>query len=160
MALFGNLSVLMSQSPDLHLIKMGIDYLMTVNMDEIFAKVTPSNNVTIEIKGNELFAIFQTYDTKPLAMLNFEGHKKYIDIQYIHTGKEFIGVTNYIQITEKEPYNTEKDIFFTKVNQFSEWRLFAGDGAILFPDDLHAPCMAIDEPVRVQKVVVKVLKNE
>ena len=160
MALFGVLSELQHQIPELSLLRKGINFLLTVDFDEVFSSVTPEKNVTVEIEGRSVFAIFQTYDTKPESLLIFEGHKKYIDIQYIHSGHEFIGVTNKTQVTEPEPYHPEKDIFFTKVNRYSACKLYAGESAVLFPDDLHAPCMAIDQSVRVQKVVVKVLINE
>ena len=58
---------------------------------------------------------------------------------------------------EAEPdYNEEKDIFFCKSRKLSHVILGAGEGAILYPEDLHAPCMCIGEPKTVKKIVFKV----
>ncbi len=156
MALFGKLDVLAAQAPQHALLKEGIKFLQTVNMAEMFAKTSPGNNHKVEIKGTDLFAIFQAYDSRPLSALKFEGHKKYIDIQFIYSGEEFIGVAGLDQISEAAEYNAEKDIHLSKVARYSNWLMLPGDGAILFPEDMHAPCMAIDQPVAVQKVVVKI----
>jgi biofilm protein TabA len=156
MALFGTLDVLAAQAPAHELLKEGIQFLQTVNMAEYFSQVTPGNNKKIEIKGKQLFAIFQAYDSKPLSGLKFEGHKKYIDIQYIYSGEEFIGVAGLGAISEAAPYDDEKDIHLSKVARYSNWLMLPGEGAILFPEDMHAPGMAIDSPMPIQKVVVKI----
>jgi biofilm protein TabA len=156
MALFGTLDVLAKQVADHALLKQGIQYLKSVDMKEMFADVTPGNNKKVEIKGKELFAIYQTYDSKPLSALKFEGHKRYIDIQFIFSGEEFIGVAGLGQITQPDAYNDEKDIHLSKVGRYSNWLMLPGEAAILYPEDMHAPCMAVNEPVAVKKVVVKV----
>jgi biofilm protein TabA len=156
MALFGTLDVLAAQAPNHELLKEGIHFLQTVNMAEYFSQVTPGNNKKVEIKGKQLFAIFQAYDSKPLSDLKFEGHKKYIDIQFIFSGEEFIGVTGLGAITEPDAYNEEKDIHLSKVGRYSNWLMLPNEAAILFPEDMHAPGMAVDQPVAVQKVVVKI----
>ncbi|MBN2744020.1 MAG: YhcH/YjgK/YiaL family protein [Marinilabiliaceae bacterium] len=156
MALFGTLDVLAAQAPEHALLKEGIRFLQTVNMTEMFALTSPGNNHKVEIKGKDLFAIFQTYDSKPLSGLKFEGHKKYIDIQFIYSGEEFIGVAGLGQISENAEYNDEKDIHLSKVEKYSNWMILPSEAAILFPEDMHAPGMAIDQPTRIQKVVVKV----
>lgn len=156
MALFGTLNVLAAQAPKHELLNEGLKFLQTANLAEYFSQVTPGNNQKIEIKGKDLFAIFQTYDSKPLSGLKFEGHKKYIDIQFIYSGEEFIGVAGLDQISEAAPYDDEKDIHLSKVARYSNWLMLPGDAAILFPEDMHAPCMAVSNPVPVQKVVVKI----
>jgi YhcH/YjgK/YiaL family protein len=156
MALFGTLDVLAAQAPAHELLKEGIYFLQTVNMKELFNSVTPGNNKKIEIKGKQLFAIFQTYDSKPLDALKFEGHKKYIDIQFVYSGEEMIGIAGLQQVSERAEYNVEKDIHFSKVSRFSKWLLLPGDAAIFFPEDMHAPGMAVEQPGAVQKVVIKI----
>jgi biofilm protein TabA len=156
MALFGTLDVLAAQATNHELLKEGIHFLQTVNMAEYFSQVTPGNNKKVEIKGKQLFAIFQAYDSKPLSDLKFEGHKKYIDIQFIYSGEEFIGVAGLGAITEPDAYNEEKDIHLSKVGRYSNWLMLPNEAAILFPEDMHAPGMAVDQPVAVQKVVVKI----
>ncbi|MBN2165946.1 MAG: YhcH/YjgK/YiaL family protein [Marinilabiliaceae bacterium] len=156
MALFGKLDVLANQAASFDLLHEGIKYLQTVNMEDMFSEVSPGNNKKVEIKGKSLFAIFQEYDSKPLSGLKFEGHKRYIDIQYIYSGEEFIGVAGLDQISEPAEYNDEKDIHLSKVAKYSNWMLLPGEGAIFYPEDMHAPGMAIEQPQRVKKVVVKI----
>lgn len=156
MALFGTLNVLKHQAPVHQLLNEGIHFLQTVNMKEIFSGLTPGKKRTIEIKGKKLFAIFQTYNSKSWEELKFEGHQKYIDIQFIYSGQELIGVTGIEQITKAGDYNTEKDIHFSEVGHYSKWLMMPGDAAIFFPEDMHAPSMSVNQPEQVQKVVVKI----
>ena len=46
------------------------------------------------IDGENIYANVQSYETKDDAP--FEGHRKYIDIQYMISGVEKIGITNYL----------------------------------------------------------------
>src|SRR4051812_12502498 len=43
-----------------------------------------------EIAGDEVYASVQKHFTKPLSERQFEAHRKYIDVQYIHRGRELI----------------------------------------------------------------------
>ncbi len=156
MALLGNLEMLIAQSPNHKLLHEGLHFLKTVNIDEVFAKTSLGNNITIEIVERKLFAIFQTYDSKTIDQLKFESHTKYIDIQYMHSGEEFIGVCGTEQILEAGEYNAEKDIAFPKVNKYSNLLMTTGNAAILFPADLHAPSMNSGKVQRIQKIVIKV----
>ena len=66
------------------------------------------------IDGDKIFANVQSYDTKDDAP--FEGHRKYIDIQYMIEGTEKVGVTDYLNCSATEEYSDEKDIEFLKSN--------------------------------------------
>lgn len=156
MALFGTLDVLAQQASANESLQEGIKYLQSVDMEDMFKEVSPGNNKKVELKGKELFAIFQEYDSKPISGLKFEGHKRYIDIQFIYSGEEFIGVSGLAQISEPADYNDEKDIHLSKVAKYSNWMMLPGEGAIFYPEDMHAPGMAIDQPQRVKKVVIKI----
>ena len=43
-----------------------------------------------EIDGDRVFALVQKYATKPVESALFEAHRKYIDVQYVHRGRETI----------------------------------------------------------------------
>jgi len=64
-----------------------------------------------EIEGENIFALVQEYNTKDAKDAKPEAHKKYIDIQYIHSGTELIGVATIKNqvIVVSDP---EKDITF------------------------------------------------
>ncbi len=111
-----------------------------------------------EIDGENIFALVQTYNTKPFSAGKWEAHKKYIDIQYILSGKEKMGFTETTKVIVMEEYNEENDYAIYKgEGNF----LIADEGhfAIFFPSDVHMPSMAINIPKEVKKVVVKVRVN-
>jgi YhcH/YjgK/YiaL family protein len=121
-----------------------------------FTKVEPGK---YEIDGDNVFALVQTYNTKPFSVGKWEAHKKYIDIQYIVSGKEKMGFTETSKVIILEEYNEEKDCAIYKgEGNF----LIAEEGhfAIFFPSDVHMPSMAINIPKEVKKVVVKVRVKE
>jgi len=155
MASFGTLDILTNQT-NTALFKQCINYLQNTNLDEIFAKVSPDNPIEIEIDGRNTYAIFQTYETKDIANAKMEGHRRYIDIQYIHSGVEQILVSPISRIVKKAEYDKERDLHFPKVADYSNFRLTAGMACILYPEDLHAPCISVDAPSKVQKIVIKV----
>jgi YhcH/YjgK/YiaL family protein len=112
----------------------------------------------IEIDGDRVFAIVQRYETIKTDAPKFECHQKYIDIQHIVIGEEVIGWAPRERMTITDPYDADRDITFGTVAQ-GEWtpvKLEAGQMALLYPEDGHAPKLAAGAPSRVMKIVVKV----
>lgn len=111
-----------------------------------------------EIAGQDVFAIVQTYTTKPLENALFEAHRKYVDVQYIHSGRETILWAPLATMKEEtRAYTEEKEAaLFKLVPDMTALHLSAGHFAILYPEDAHAPCVEWDAPSEVFKVVVKV----
>lgn len=155
MALFGTIETLEKQTnvPAFH---HAFAYLKTANLTEIFNQVSPGHNITVELDGRNLFAIFQQYTSKPIELAKPEAHKVYADIQFIFGGAEQIGVADASLITHQAEYNSEKDILLPQVSELSLLKLHAGSAAILFPDDVHAPGIALHAPDEVWKIVFKV----
>jgi YhcH/YjgK/YiaL family protein len=111
----------------------------------------------VEIDGDNLFALHQVYTTSPESAARFEGHKKYIDLQYILSGEERILLTRLDDLSPSIPYDEEKDIAFYKPQQWGEIVLEAGMVAVFYPKDLHAPGLSpASGPSTVRKTVVKV----
>lgn len=110
------------------------------------------------LDGDNLFAIVETYATKPVENALFEAHRRYIDVQFIHRGRETIlWAPLPLMREETRPYETEKDIAKWKlVPDVTPLHLSAGHFAILFPQDAHAPCVEWGASEQVFKVVVKV----
>ncbi|MCG8581551.1 MAG: YhcH/YjgK/YiaL family protein [Bacteroidales bacterium] len=154
MAIFGTLATLSKQSSESF--KKALSYLEKNNLDDIFEKVSINNPLEVEIDGRSIFAIFQTYETKTISEAKMEGHKKYIDLQYIHKGVEQILVAPTSRMVKEGNYDPDKDLHFSKVADYSNFRLTAGMGCLLYPEDLHAPCITIDAPSVVQKIVIKI----
>jgi YhcH/YjgK/YiaL family protein len=86
----------------------------------------------------------------------FEAHRKYIDIQYVISGKEIMNVAPLK--TQKEvlvPYDAEKDIEFLTVSKIADFKASPSCFFIFFPDDAHRPGLkdGVNSPVR--KLVIK-----
>ena len=155
MAIFGKVSTLEKQACQKKFGKV-FDFIKNTDLKAIFAQVSPGNKKTVEIDGKDVYAIFQEYDTKLHENAKLEGHRNYIDVQYIYEGEEIIGYCDIADIEAEPDYNAEKDIFFCKSKKLSHVIVGQGEAAILFPEDLHAPCMCIGEPKRAKKIVFKV----
>ena len=111
-----------------------------------------------DLDGDHCFALVQTYETKPLEKAKFEAHRKFIDVQFIQSGRETILWAPLATMKEEMmAYSDEKDAALWKLTgDITPLHVSAGDFAILWPEDAHAPCIEWDKPERVFKVVVKV----
>ena len=109
-----------------------------------------------EIEGDEIYALLLSYDTEPESARSFEAHRKYIDVQYILSGREII---HWAPLEELEPagdYSEEKDIVFLSGDARARLQLTPGAFALFYPEDAHKPNCAWDDPQPARKVVVKV----
>ena len=110
-----------------------------------------------EIDGDSAYALVQQYETRPVAGAQLEAHRRYIDIQYITRGSEAIYWAPLAGLSVTMPHDAAKDVaLFAASANMIPVRVRAGQCAILFPEDAHAPCCTWDEPAEVLKVVVKV----
>ena len=111
-----------------------------------------------DIDGDAIYALVQRYHTRPHARPQLEAHRRFIDIQFLVRGREVIHWAPLATLsTVTLAYDAAKDAgLFAAVAHMVPVRLAAGQFAILFPDDAHAPCCAWDDPEDVIKVVVKV----
>lgn len=111
-----------------------------------------------EIDGDALYALVQEYDTKLLAAAKNEGHKRYIDIQFVAAGQEQMKVADISKVAAITEYDEVKDCtLYAQAEDASLLVVQQGEYAIFFPQDIHTPCLARNEqsaPVR--KIVVKV----
>ena len=115
---------------------------------------------TVEIDGTNVFAIVQRYDTVKTDVPKFEYHQQYIDVQFIASGEEVIGWAPRERMLLTEAYDAGKDIAFGTVEK-GKWTaayLQAGQLAVLFPEDGHAPKNAAGAESSVMKIVVKVAR--
>ncbi|MBI5192324.1 MAG: YhcH/YjgK/YiaL family protein [Nitrospirae bacterium] len=107
-----------------------------------------------EIDGSDIFALMQTYDTKPRENGFWEAHRQYIDIQYVIKGTELIGYSNIDHLKSGE-YDDAKDLLVLYGDGvFLEVR--EGTFVILMPHDAHKPGIAVTTSKPVSKIVVKV----
>ncbi len=94
--------------------------------------------------------------TEAESIAKFECHNNNIDIQLCIRGHETIGWKPRSTCTsQKGDYNPEKDVVFYNDAPDMYFNLTDNQFAIFFPEDVHAPMIAInDQPVK--KLVMKV----
>ena len=110
-----------------------------------------------DIEGDNLYAPVSEYLTKNEEDARYEAHQKYIDIQYVVSGKELIGVAPVSQKKDVlEAYDSTKDIEFLTVTGGENRPALPDKFFIFFPDDAHRPGLKDGENSPVRKVVVKV----
>lgn len=140
-----NSAIYESVSP---LIKRALEYLKQTDF-------TIMENGKHLVEGEDLFAVVQEYDTKNDADAKLEAHRKYIDVQYVVSGEELIGVQPLINQVPCREYDTEND-YALYDDACSFVKVTATQFAVLFPQDLHKPGIKVNGSAKVKKVVMKV----
>jgi biofilm protein TabA len=130
--------------------------------DNAFKFLKSNNLQNLEVKrydidGDNLFATVSEYATKDEATTRFEAHKKYIDIQYVISGKEIMNLSTRSNVSEiVNPYDGTKDIEFMNVSGFKHFDATQDNFFIFFPDDIHRPGIKDGQSKPVRKIVIKV----
>ena len=107
--------------------------------------------------NGDVYVTVSEYTTKNIEDADYESHKKYIDLQYIVSGEELIGLTqNQEGLKVISPYVEEKDIEFYEYNGGDLLSATPDRYFIFFPKDVHRPCIKTKENCKVKKVVVKI----
>lgn len=104
-----------------------------------------------------IYVNVETYFTQKRCMAKFESHRKYIDIQYLISGKEIITVApaNVLEVSDR--YDDNKDIIFYKSSVEGVDYLLTPKSVLLFkPEDAHMPCICVDDIGENRKVVIKI----
>ena len=110
-----------------------------------------------EIDGDNIYAMVMTYDSKSAEELKFESHKKYIDIQLLLEGEEFLDVSLDKALGVDTPYSEQNDVaLFNPPQSVASVLLVPGNYAVLYPDDIHRPGRKVEKKKQVRKMVIKV----
>jgi len=155
MAIIGKIADILNQNILSERVEKGLKYLQEANLDEVFTQIENGEPNVVEIDGRNLFAVFSTYETKFNTPPVFEGHRKYIDIQFIIKGEESILVTSG-KVSDLNEYSSENDCQLCKSQDYSTFLIQSGTAAILYPEDWHAPGQQSSNPETNYKIVVKV----
>jgi biofilm protein TabA len=109
---------------------------------------------------DDVAVIVSSYTTLLPDAHVWESHRRYIDIQIVLSGQEYIRVApvgDALRITT--PYDEDKDAQFyaRDTRPTATLHMTPGTFAIFFPHDAHGPNQSIgDTPTRVTKAVLKV----
>ena len=123
------------------------EYILSQDMSKIEPGKYP-------IDGVELHVSVSLKDGVNAEDAKFEAHNNYIDIQVCPSGTEQLGWKPRNTCTNPiGEYNAEKDVIFYSDRPDTYFHLQAGQFAIFFPEDVHAPMIG-KGPIK--KLVVKV----
>ena len=151
---FGHISKInRKQYPDAILV--ALDYLTATDFDKIEAGRYP-------IKGDLIYAQVLDLETKDKSDVLPEAHRKYLDVQYLHSGEERMGVVPDLGNNPiDQDYDEERDIlFYTGAENEVELIMRPGNFAVFFPEDIHRPGCADGQSGKIRKIVVKVAGSE
>jgi YhcH/YjgK/YiaL family protein len=133
-------------------LQKAINYLRRLPKGEL-----PADKV--EVDGSRVKASPSAYESIVTETPKMEGHRKYIDVQYIVSGEEDIAWTPVERIAVTQAYDENKDNFYgtTPASRIARMTLRAGQVMLLYPEDGHAPKLAVGgKSSPVKKIVVKV----
>lgn len=104
-----------------------------------------------------LFVNVESYKTQLRRERKFEAHEKYIDVQYMISGRELITTCPIEELECIDPYDEERDIAFYKNDlKGVDNLLVAGNFLIFLPGEAHMPCICVNQQENVRKAVIKI----
>ena len=107
------------------------------------------------IDSTNVYATITEDPSKDFDKTNWESHRKYIDLQYIITGDEIIGLNPIEKSTVTKEYDEKRDV----ANYSAEGKLFPsvpGTFFLFFPGDAHRPNITPGGNRVVKKLVIKI----
>ncbi|VYU11450.1 YhcH/YjgK/YiaL family protein [Metakosakonia massiliensis] len=132
-------------------IESALKFLRTTD----FSKLAPG---VVEIEGRTIYAQVLDLTTRPREALRPEVHRRYLDIQFLSSGEEQIGVaidTGNNKISE-DLLEQRDIIFYHDCENESFIEMIPGSYAIFFPQDVHRPACNKHRETPIRKIVVKV----
>jgi biofilm protein TabA len=107
------------------------------------------------IDGENAFASITEIVDKPFEKTAWESHKKYIDLQYIISGSEKIGVAPTANAKVINSYNADRDLASYKIDDavydVASPKVFY----LFFPENAHRPNIKVNDE-KVKKLVIKI----
>ena len=104
--------------------------------------------------SNEGKVMVQQGTTRCAAETDSEAHRRFLDVQYILEGEEYVGWAPVDTLTPTGDFNTEKDA--GKYTGHCDYmHIAAGYCYVAFPEDAHKPACHLDTPTQYRKLVIK-----
>ncbi|WP_179413439.1 YhcH/YjgK/YiaL family protein [Mucilaginibacter sp. E4BP6] len=107
------------------------------------------------IDDKNAYATITNNPSKTLETAKWESHQKYVDLQYVISGEEKIGVAPVSTATIIKPYNPAKDA----ANYTADGTYYIATPSqffLFFPPDAHRPNIKVDGYDTVKKLVIKI----
>ena len=113
------------------------------------------------IEGDLMYANVDIVDTRVYEETKIEGHKDYMDVQFLVIGKERMEVLIRQTAPDVVEAYDDKDCYFYDPTQGGTVTITVrpGDYCIFYPGELHRTLIAPHEVQQIRKVVVKIHKS-
>ena len=112
----------------------------------------------VEIDGKNIYAQIIDLTTRDAADNRPEVHRRYLDIQFLASGEEKIGIAIDTGNNEiNEALLEQRDIIFYHDSEHESFiEMIPGSYAIFFPQDVHRPGCNKNIATPIRKIVVKI----
>lgn len=127
--------------------KAALDFFATVSGE-------PFEKADIQIENSDVMVKARPMDTKPAAQCSFEAHRQYADIHFVAYGKERIGYADVKKLQEVS-FDPDKDMV-ALAGEGDLVTLLPGYFMITLADDAHMPCVCVDKPEPLGKMIAKI----
>ncbi len=107
-----------------------------------------------DFDGGYLF--FQEGTTSHIDEGTFEAHKKYIDIQMVLDGSEYVAWAPVNQLVVDVEYNPEKDVVRLNGSPKTVMEITKGMAYICLPHDGHKALKHLNQATKYTKAVIKI----
>lgn len=107
------------------------------------------------IDGDNAYAMVTQGPTKRLEDVKWESHRQYIDLHYVISGKEQIGVASLDKATVTEPFTDKSD----NAHYDAQGTFYVAEPGVFFlffPGDLHRPGITVPGIAEDKKLVIKI----
>lgn len=110
------------------------------------------------IVNDDFFYSVQSYYTKDENLCDLESHRKYVDIQLLLKGEEYMDVCDISRLQTRKSYDINRDIMLWNIpKRMMRIAMSPNDYIILYPENAHRGTIKVkEEPSQVIKVVGKV----
>ncbi|MGN0559345.1 MAG: YhcH/YjgK/YiaL family protein [Acutalibacteraceae bacterium] len=130
-------------------------------LNEIIPNFNPNQSVGRYYLSDDIFYNIDEYFPKRIEEGKYESHRKYVDVQYLLEGEEYIYVRNREGMDISQKYSDENDVEFYYPTEADECHLMkSGSVLVLYPQDAHMPSIETENKCHVKKVVFKVRIDE
>jgi len=132
-------------------VRVALDFLKENDIEKM-------NSGEYEIEGRDIYIQIQEIKTDYAEIREAESHEKFVDVQYLVSGRECIGhsVLSDASVVKKD-LRPEKDlIYYNNPEGETMLTMLPGDFAVFFPTDIHRPGSECDGPMNIKKAVVKI----
>lgn len=115
------------------------------------------------VEGDDIYSMVQSFHVRTPIDVEFETHRKYIDIQYVLDGELNIKIAKREELVPVTDYDRGNDVvFYQRTDKCTDLKILPGHAAVFYPEDAHRMVSFPEDgqELYIRKCVVKVLVSE